>query len=362
MTIRWADIPSGSVGIYGPTRAFMLNGVWAELSGGMPNLVEDPDPNITGYVLDYDLASGSGSTGSGVARYVYPSSAATAGIASRIWLKNIPIGNVQRPAFHVYSDGTNTPIVSICVSPTGAIQAYRGMPEDGGTLLGASSGPVVVANSWRHVESKVHPDAATGTVEVRVEGVVVLNLTNVNTGTGPVAQVTLCNGRIVASVGTPMGLKDIIFWDTSGSENNDFIGPCTVYWRPMASDVSSGWSRTSGSTDYGLVDESPPDDAGYIYADDTLPAPSIMEPQPLPPDVVSIRAIISVSRAQKSDGGDGKLQVSMSPNGTDWDTGADNPVSTAFTYYYDVSEVSPATTAPWSPTEFPPQVRLNRTV
>jgi hypothetical protein len=360
--IRWADIPSGSVGIYGNQRARMLDGIWAEIGGALLTLGEDPDPNITGYVLDYGLSEAGPAIGSSYARYVYPSSAATAGIATRVWLKNIPSAVNYRPTIHIYSDGTNTPIVSICVSPTGAIQAYRGMPQDGGTLIGATAGPVMVANSWRHIESKVHPNAATGTVEVRVEGVVVLNLTNVNTGTGPVEQVSMCNGRIVASEGTPMGLKDVIFWDTSGSENNDFIGPCTVYWRPMASDVSSGWSRTSGSTDYGLVDESPPDDTGYIYADDTLPAPSIMEPQPLPPDVVSIRAIISVSRAQKSDGGDGKLQVSMSPNGTDWDTGADNPVSTAFTYYYDVSEVSPATTAPWSPTEFPPQVRLNRTV
>jgi hypothetical protein len=112
-----------------------------------------------------------------------------------------------------------------------------------------------------------------------------------------------------------------------------------------------------------LLNESPPNDTGYIYAGDPPPAASILNVEELPAEIVGVRGIISVGRSAKSDSGDGNLQMSLSPNGTDWDDGADNPVSTAFTYYYDVSEVSPDTTAAWTPVEVNAlEFKLNRTV
>lgn len=355
MTLMWADIPSGDVGLYGTTTAYMLDGVWAELTTNV-TLIEDPDPNITGNVLHF---------GSGRARYVFPAGAvATAGTGTRVWLDNIPTSDAARPGIHQYRDGSNNVRLVILVSPTGAIQVYRDCDATSGvgTLVGATAGPVMVAQSWRHIESKVLWSTTVGTVEVRIEGVVVLNLTGVNTGAANYSQVAIGTSFSLAGVSTTLSIKDVTFWNGSGSENNTFFGPCGVYDLPPDADVSSGWSRTSGSTDFGLVDEAPPNDAGYIYAGTPPPAPSIMNPSNLPADIVGVRGVISVARAEKSDGGDGKMQVSMSPNGTDWDDGADNAISTAFQYYYDVSEVSPDTLDPWTPTEVNGmQIKLNRT-
>ena len=362
MALLWADIPSGDTGIYGTTTSYMLSGVWAELGGGTVSLDEDPDPTITGNVLTF----GDGIT-AGYARFVNPGGAQnTAGIATRLWMNSLPNTDARRPWIHQFRDVSNNLRLGIRVSTTGTIQVYRDVAflTDIGTLIGETTGPVLTAQAWRHVETKVLWSTTVGTVTIKVEGVEVLALTGVNTGAGNYAQ--FCIGVSATSVTTVNfagSMKDVVFWDGTGSQNNDFLGPVGVYWRQPNADISSGWARTSGSTDYGLVDESPPVDAGYIYADDTPPAASIMGMEALPADVVAIRGIISVARAQKSDGGDGNMQVSLSPNGTDWDTGADNAISTAFTYYLDVSEVSPDTAAPWTPVEVDSlEIRLNRTL
>ena len=356
MALIWADIPSGDTGLYGTTTSNMLAGVWAQLSGTV-TLAEDPDPNITGNVLTF---------GSGHARYVYAGGVqTTAGIATRLWLNAIPATSATRPWIHQFRDVSNNLVLGIRVSTTGSLQVYRDVVylTDVGTLIGETTGPVLTAQSWRHVETKVVHSTTVGTVTIKVEGVEVLALTGVNTGAAAYAQVAIGVVAGAITVSGALSMKDVVFWDGSGSENNDFLSTVGVYYLRPTADVSTGWSRTSGTTDWDLLNESPPNDAGYIYAGDPPPAASILNVEELPAEIVGVRGLISVGRSAKSDSGDGNLQMSLSPNGTDWDAGADNPVSTAFTYYYDVSEVSPDGAAPWTPVEVNAlEFKLNRTV
>lgn len=350
-----ADIPSADTGRYGTTVSYMTNGIWAQTTG--VSLVDDPDPTITGNVLLFS---------NGQARYVLPSAQNTVGLGCRLWMDDLPVTDANRPAILQYRDVSNNLTLSIRVSTTGSLQVYRDVDYTTGvgTLIGATTGPVLTANAWRHIEAKVLWSTTVGTVTIRVEGVEVLALTGVNTGAANYAQVSFGVNYSLIAVSYDAYFKDVTVWDGSGSENNDFLGPCGVYRLTPNADVSSGWSRTSGSTDYGLVDEAPPNDAGYIYAGESpIPAPSIMEFTSLPADIVGVRFLQSAARLQKSDGGDGSEQTSLSPNGTDWDDGTDNAISTAFSYYLDVSEVSPDTAAPWTPTEVNAvQGKLNRTV
>lgn len=61
-------------------------------------------------------------------------------------------------------------------------------------------------------------------------------------------------------------------------------------------------------------------------------------------------ALIPVVRVRKTDGGDGNVQVGLNSNG-DSDLGSDRPITTAFTYYWDVSEISPDTATAYTPVE-----------
>lgn len=105
-----------------------------------------------------------------------------------------------------------------------------------------------------------------------------------------------------------------------------------------------------------------PQDLSYLSADSTPPAPMQFQLQDLPPDVTSVRAILPVVRARKIDGGDGNVQASLISNG-DFANGANRPITTAFTYYFDVNELSPDTGNPWTPVEFDAATsQISRTV
>lgn len=352
MSIQWADIPSGDTGIYGTTTAYMTNGIWAERTN--VTLVDDPDPNITGNVL---------SIGNGRARFVLSATQTVVGLASRIWLPGLP--SAELPAIFQWRDVNNTVVLAVLVTTTGALRVVRDVNNANGayTIVGETTGPVVTANAWRHIEVWATHSTTVGEVVIHVEGREVLNLTGVNTGANAYAQVVYGSNYSLITVGYTPYFKDIVIADGNGSENNTFLGTVGVYRQMPNNDVSNGWSLSSGLLAYELVDEAPPDDAGYIYAGESpIPAPAIMNLEMLPPDIVSIRAILPFARVQKSDGGDGSFEMSLSPNGTDWDVGSDWAASTAFTYYWDVSELSPDTTSPWTPGEFATiEYRIDRT-
>lgn len=355
MSLIWADIPDRSVGIYNTATGITTDGLYAQFSLGF---YDDPDPAIgsAGKVMGQE-----GGSGDRVVRWILPATRTEVGMGCRVYVPNVPIEADRAVAVHQYLNAVNSAIVTAVISPVGSIQIRSGNYE--GTILAETAQDVIPANSWRHVETEITFNATTGTAKVWIEGVLVLNATGLNTGSAPCAQVGFRSDADSGNGRTTVYYKDIFIRDGEGSVNNDKIGPCTVYYRPPSSDISSGWTRSSGTEDFALLDDSPPVDTDYISADDTPPAASIMGMDDLPADVVAIRGIITVARALKTDSGDGNLQVSLSPNGTDWDTGADNAVSTTESFYHDVSELSPATANAWTPSEFnSARIRLDRTV
>lgn len=363
MAIIWADFPSGQQGIYGTDKNHMLNGVWAGFdNAGITSIVEDPDPNITGNVLKCDnntiITAGP--------RFALPAGAtATVGIAFRLWMSALPSGNWgawQGPLIGFRTTG-NAAIAYLTVLANGAIAVAKA--SDGSNLLGTTAGPVVVANAYNHIEIKLTRDAAAGTCEVRVNGVAKLTLAGLALGasdTGIIfVGVNAWNYNLINK-----GIsyyKDIVFWDTSGAYANDFQGSVSVYDLSVNADISLNWAPSSGTTGWNLIDESSPDDTDYIAADITPPAAAVFGLTNLPADVTSIRALLPIMRAQKSDGGDCNVQAGLTPDNVNWVNGADRPMTTAFTYYWSPIHISPTTVAPWTPAEVnAAYVRVNRTL
>lgn len=368
MALIWADFPSGSQGLYGTDTPKMLNGVWAEVDG---TLVEDPDPSVSGAVLR--MRDGLDSVfplRGDISRFVYPTPVSSAGAGFRLWLTALPTVSTEVP-FFAFTNISNQEQITIFVEPNGSISVYRGaigltnpVPNRGVTFLGSTAGAVLVANAWQHVELKVLLSETVGTVEVRVNGVAVLVLTNQDTiqdAGSTVAQFFFAALDRGGAGNSEYFVKDVVFWDTTGSQNNDFLGSVAVYALRPESDNSFNWTASSGSTGFNLINEAPPVDAGFISASDALPAASTFNLENLPPDIVSVKGLIPVARARKIDGGDGNLQMGLV--GTLTDLGADKPITTAFTYHWDVSELSPDTGAPWTPVEVDAvKLQVNRTL
>lgn len=352
MSLIWADFPSGSPGLYGNVPARATEGVWA----GMNNISEDPDPNITGSVITLGQNTS--------ARLVLPTAVATCGMGGRYYRATFASTSICNIAVFYAVDGTAQ--LSVGIDINGYIRAYRG--AGGGTLIASSTGPVVTLASWKHFEVKALISATVGTLEVRAEGVPIPGLTAL-TGLNTMSHATdpkaYSMGVRVEGSGTSNNfyIKDIVFWDTLGTQNNNFLSTVGVYWRPVNSDVSSGWTKSSGTSDYQLLNESPPVDSGFISAPAAFPAPSKMGFAPLPVDIVSIRGLIPFIRGMKSDSGDGNIQMSLSPDAATYTLGLDRPMTTAFTDYGDIKELSPVSGVAWTPAEFATlQLRINRTL
>jgi hypothetical protein len=357
MALIWAD----DFKSFGDDEGAMSDGVYGEVDS--ITLVADPDPLASGNVVRH-LNLGNGM------RFVYPSSVTTAGYAGRFWFETLPTSVL--PAIIQFRNASNAAQVTIEVTTTGAIQARRGFSSTG-TILGTSN-PVITANAWNHIEVKVLVSDTVGTVHVQVNGIEVLALTGqdtLNSGSAEISQIFHGSTRIDSAVtgsasnsatGLTIYRKDAVYWDTSGTQNNDFMGTVSVLRLVVDADSSFNWTPSTGTTGYDLLDEAGPDDADYISADSTPPAASVFTFGNLPVDVTSVRGLISLVRAKKTDGGDGNLQVSLTSNAAD-DLGSDRPITTADTYYWDVSELSPDTGVAWTPSEVDDAtVKIDRTL
>jgi hypothetical protein len=343
MAINWMD-NFNIYGTDGSNVARMLNGVYAEVSGA---LAVDPDPTAGG-----SLCFKLNDLGANHIRKVLPVARTTVGVAQRNWLTSLPAAGSQRPVFVEFCDVGNNPHVYTIVDPSGNIVAYR-HDSGGDVLLGSTANPVLIANAWQHMETKVVLDAVAGSIEVRIEGVSVLNLAGIRTTSNGVGVVASCQNvsvlNAISAQSVVYYIKDFIIWDSTTGFNNNFMGSCQVMKIIPDADVALNWTPSAGGTGFNLINEVTPDDDGsYISA----PAPGIPAAykcslSDLPITVTSVRGVMPVHRSRKTDGGDGNIQIGAI-SGASTGLGVDRPITTAYTYYWDIYDADPATAAAWS--------------
>lgn len=222
--------------------------------------------------------------------------------------------------------------------------------------------PIVTAAGWWDYEIKYnHTAANTCDIEVRVEGQTVLELTAESCRNIDPAQVTIAAYGEGSQIGESAYYKDFVTWNGLGSDNNDFLGSVLVVTLLPASDISLNWTPSTGTDGYSILDNVPPNDAQYISAVNPPPAAYVGSLTNLPPDVTSVRGLQTRVRAQKSDGGDGSLQVGLI-SAAATDNGADRPITTTMNYWCDISELDPNTGDPWTPVAVDAaQITINRT-
>lgn len=103
-------------------------------------------------------------------------------------------------------------------------------------------------------------------------------------------------------------------------------------------------------------------DMSFISAPNPPPAAYECSLSNLPVNVTSVRGLMTMVRAMKSDGGDGSLQVSLI-SGASTDDGANRPITATMNYWLDISELDPDTAAPWTPLAVDAvTMKINRTV
>lgn len=354
--LQWADNFSfyGS-GLAGSNN--MLDGLpYASIAMNAANqLPTDPDGVSSGRVL---VLTGSASNSNlEDTRMAVPTPVKAIGCGARFYRTILPPNNGKRPVLIGYRTAANVRMYDLIVEPNGALSVY----DKDLALLATTTVPVFTTNTWQHIEFFV--DSVTGEFEVRREAVSVLTGTEgvpQNTNIGIIGWTNRQNLNSNGAV--ELYMKSLVVWDTTGTYNNDFMGTVNVVGCPVLSDDSvSGWSPSTGTSVAGVLDETEPNDADYASA--ALAGADVeMTMTQLPDDVTSVRGVVTMVRATKTDGGDAKLQVSLKSNAS-YDAGTEHAITPSATYWWDISEQDPNTLSAWTPGTFNDALlRLNRTL
>ncbi len=339
-------IHADNFNIYGTNTAFMTNGRYSDAIG---SLVSDPDGVSPGRVFRCN-------DGGNYIRRPLVTPTSKVGIGMRVWLSSLPTDNAMRPFPMRWADASNTQMVYIQINTTGSISAYVWDTTSGAFgdpyLLKTTPGPVVTANGWWHLEGLF--DASALTFELRVEGIPVITATSSDFAghlhNGPnIYQYASQGANNGSGFSIQMNVKDLFVYDGLGSINNTFLGACLVADLAPDADVTvGGWVPSTGTTAYNILAQNPPAATPNVAAGYPVPLPMSVTLNNLPANVTSVKGMVTLVRAAKVDGGDGNLQVSTVSSGSEG-AGADRPITTAQTYWEDISELDPHTSAPWSP-------------
>lgn len=290
----------------------------------------------TGNCMGLDTTSGGANV-----RHTNPSALATyiVGFA-------VKFNSLHSAAFVQFLDGTTEHWSLYGNGAGGGIIAKNGA----GTTLGTSAAGVLAAGTFAYVEIKHTINNSTGSVTVKVNGVTVISVTGVDTqNTGNATS----DGFQLTNIGasSAMFVDDLYVCDTTGSYNNDFLGPIQVQClKPSGAGNSTQWTPDSGSN-YARVNEAHPDDDTSYVAANTVGNKDTYALGNLASTGVSVLGTQRIMRARVDTTGSHGIKDVQRIGGTDYEGAEKTVSSTSYGYYYDIDEVSPATGVAYTPTE-----------
>ncbi len=162
-----------------------------------------------------------------------------------MYLEQIPINSDAVYPLQ-FQDNGGVDIATLTIRGDGGAQ-IRALGRSG-TVLGQTTGPVVQAGTWHHLECRILRSDTVGLFELRVDGIEVLNVTALDLGVNNIAQILCGVSTPIAVAEDPdiMYIDDLIVRDTTGGVNDGFEGDLRVATlNPIANGVNQGWATRS---------------------------------------------------------------------------------------------------------------------
>jgi hypothetical protein len=238
-----------------------------------------------------------------------------------------------------FFDGT-TQQCQILLGPEGQVRLYRDT-----TVVDESPKYVYSLRQWFYIEVKCTFSASTGSWELRVNSRTVRTASGLNT----IQSANAYANRLALGAGyeNMQWIDDLYVCDSSGSTNNDFLGDIKVVTiLPNADGSNTGWTPSSGTSHYAVVDESPAnDDTDYLYTS-TAGATDTENFQ----DITltgSIKGILQLACIRKDDAGARSAALICRVGTTDYE-GPEVSLGNSYTYLQQIRETNPATGSPWT--------------
>lgn len=244
-----------------------------------------------------------------------------------------------------FMDGT-TAQYTLVMMAGGALALYRGSRT--GTQIAVSSTASLTAGAYRHIEVGIVMNGSTGSVEVRVDGVTVADLTQAS----PHDTTTTANNYATGirfgeggSVTSTLSIDDLTVCNGSGLLCNDFLGDVKAQIKlPNGAGTYQQFTPSTGSDHDALVDEVPQDSTDYNFSS-TLGHKETYTLSALS-GLVGIVAVQLNNYVHKSDAGLAIAQ-NLIKSGTTELNGPDFAASTSSFYSTTAYETDPDTSAAW---------------
>lgn len=336
MTLLWMD----GFDHYGTESNTTVYGTYATATGTLSTSIKRTGAASYGFIS------------SGSLRRVYPSDQTAVGVGLAIYFVALPAAGADtNPIRMLGASGYGQCFVRI--DSEGHLQLWAGeddLNSGFGTQIFRTSTAVFQTQSWQHLECFYVPNGATSTIEVRVDGVTLINETfAIGSSTyGETTATTVTSWEWRHDTTADVYIDDLYAWNDSGSYNNDFLGDKKVHtMMPNGDTTTADWAKSTGTVGYSLIDEIPPNgDTDYISSVTAAEA-STFDFEAMPANTGAVNAIQTYRATMKTDAGTCDVRTDM-VSGASTATGTAKPATTAYQYYTDIFETDPATGALWT--------------
>ena len=239
----------------------------------------------------------------------------------------------------------------VAVDGLGRLYVFRGWSVDitnaDGTAFPIAilaTGSTLIGTGWHYIEFKA-TIGATGSYEVRVDGLTYLSGSGVNTQQSANAR---ANRVQIGLNSLGISVDDVYICDGTGTANNNFLGDVRVQaLMPSADGDLSQLTPSTGTTHYNLVDEVPPDgDTSYVSGA-TAGNVDLYQLGDVAAVSGSILGVAVYSFARKDDAGTRTIANVIKTGGVEYD-GPAQALSMSYTYFTEHWETNPATGLPWT--------------
>lgn len=243
-------------------------------------------------------------------------------------------------------DSSGTYQVGITVSSTGTISASRMSSRTAaGAVLGTSASAVIALNTWHYVEIECVISDTVGVFNVYVDGASVLSLSSQDTRNGTpttVDTISFGGGLNTSNSNGTAQIDDLYVTDSATK-----LGERRVETLYPTSDVAQGFARSTGATNYTLVDEAQVNgDTDYVQGSsvgdvDTYGLGDLSST----PSAIS--AVNVVAYAEKTDAASRSIALQVKSGATTSD-GSNYALAASYGRFDRLLTTDPNTSAAWT--------------
>lgn len=213
----------------------------------------------------------------------------------------------------------------------------------GGTTYAVTSAGVIPVNSWNYWEVELVVHSSAGTMNLYMNGSLLLSLTGLNTAAAGGGIGYLQFYIPISTASSWVRIIDDIYVTDSATK----LGESRIETLRPASDNTAAWTPSSGANNYSRVNETTVDgDTSYVQTA-TIGAQDLYTIGSLSSTPASIWSVNVVSFAEKTDATTRLLYNTVKSGSTSSDGSSVN-LSASYTRYDRVLSTDPATSAAWT--------------